>query len=368
MSARVALVLGSSTGGVGTHVARLAQGLVAAGREVTVHGPASTDALFGFTGTGATFAPVEIPASPRLKDATAVASLRRSWRAEPPAVVHAHGLRAGLVAGLARANSVPLVVTWHNAVLAEGFRGRTLALLERRVARNAEVTLCVSSDLVTRVRDLGGQDVRLAPVLAPPLPPPTADRASVRAELGVDDEQPLVLSVGRLHPQKAHHILITAAARWRTRKPPPVVFIAGTGPSFIQLGAQISEERAPVTLLGYRSDVPNLLVAADVAVVTSIWEGSQLFAQEALRAGVPLVATAVGGQPELVGDGAVLVPAGDVDAVDAAVVRLLDHPDERQQLAARARAQAAQWPTEEQTIASILRVYDELASVAPAER
>jgi glycosyltransferase involved in cell wall biosynthesis len=368
MSARVALVLGTSTGGVGTHVARLAQGLAAAGREVTVHGPASTDALFGFSGTGATFAPVEIPASPRLKDATAVATLRRAWRAEPPAVIHAHGLRAGLVAGLARPNAVPLVVTWHNAVLAEGFRGRTLALLERRVARSAEVTLCVSGDLVTRVRDLGGRDVRLAPVLAPPLPPPTADRAAVRADLGVADGAPLILSVGRLHPQKAHHVLITAAARWRARTPQPVVLIAGTGPSFIQLGAQISAERAPVTLLGYRNDVPNLLAAADVAVVTSVWEGSQLFAQEALRAGVPLVATAVGGQPELVGDGAVLVPVGDVDAVDAAVVRLLDHPDERQELSARARARAAQWPTEEQTIAAILGVYDELASVSPVER
>ena len=72
--------------------------------------------------------------------------------------------------------------------------------------------------------------------------------------------------------------------------------------------------------------MPDLLAAADLAVVTSDWEARQLFAQEALRAGVPLVATAVGGLPDLVGDAAVLVPPGDVDALDAAVRELLGRP------------------------------------------
>jgi glycosyltransferase involved in cell wall biosynthesis len=345
----------------------LAGALVAAGQPVTAYGPAATDELFGFAAAGADFVPVEIPASPRPRDATAVAGLRRAWRETPPDVIHAHGLRAGLVAALARPDGVPLVVTLHNSVLAgSGLKGRALALLERRVVRAAQVCLCVSSDLVQRARELGGQDVRLAPVLAPPLPPATADRESVRAELGLTGDAPMVLAVGRLHPQKAHQILITAAARWRTRQPRPVVFIAGNGPSFIELGALVSAERAPVVLLGYRDDVADLLAAADVAVVTSVWEGSQLFAQEALRAGVPLVATAVGGQPELVGDGAVLVPARDVDAVDAAVTRLLDDPAQRAALVERGRRQAAGWPTEEQTVARILDVYRELAPVSPA--
>ncbi len=60
---------------------------------------------------------MEIPASPRPRDAAAVATLRRAWRETPPDVIHAHGLRAGLVAALARPELVPLVVTWHNAIL-----------------------------------------------------------------------------------------------------------------------------------------------------------------------------------------------------------------------------------------------------------
>ena len=77
-----------------------------------------------------------------------------------------------------------------------------------------------------------------------------------------------------------------------------MVVVAGSGPSYMPLAAAGLAQRARrFYLLGHRSDVPDLLAAADLAVVTSDWEARQLFAQEALRAGVPLVATAVGGLP-----------------------------------------------------------------------
>ena len=100
--------------------------------------------------------------------------------------------------------------------------------------------------------------------------------------------------------------------------------IAGSGPEYVPLAGRILTTGAPVTLLGHRTDVADLLGAADLAVVTSDWEARQLFAQEALRAGVALVATAVGGLPGLVGDAADLVAPNDLDAFDAAVRRLLD--------------------------------------------
>ncbi|MFI7437978.1 glycosyltransferase family 4 protein [Micromonospora haikouensis] len=356
----VALLLASSTGGVGQHVRSVARGLAATGAPVLVCGPAATEEQFDFTGAGARFQPVEIPASPTPADARAVAALRRALAAEPVDVVHAHGLRAGLVAVLARP-AAPLVVTWHNAVLARGLRGGLSRLAERVVARGARVALGASADLVERAAALGAADARLAPVAAPTLPAPRRRPAAVRAEFAVAAGQPLILSVGRLHPQKRYDVLVDAAARWRGRTPPPVVVIAGSGPAYLPLAARISAARAPVTLLGHRTDVADLLAGADLAVVTSDWEARQLFAQEALRAGVPLVATAVGGLPELVGDAAVLVPPGDVDAVDAAVRALLDDDDRRAELGRRGAARAATWPTEADTVAQLAALYAELA-------
>lgn len=357
---RVALVLASTTGGIGQHVASVAAGLAQGGAAVTVCGPAATEGQFQFTARGAAFVPVEIPPDPRPGDARAIWTLRRAIDRVGAEVVHAHSLRAGLVAALAR-HRQPLVVTWHNAVLARGLRGRLSHLAERVVARRADVTLCVSNDLVERAASLGARDARPGVVVAPALPVPVRSRAAVRAELGVRAEDvPVILSVGRLHPQKGYPVLVDAAARWGAMTPPPVVVIAGGGPSHSQLAARISARRAPVTLLGHRSDVADLLAAADLAVVSSVWEGRQLFAQEALRAGVPLVTTRAGGNQDLVGDAAVLVPPGDVDALDAAVRQLLGDPRLRAQYTQRALARAACWPTEAHTLAQLTTIYTEL--------
>jgi glycosyltransferase involved in cell wall biosynthesis len=365
---RVALVLGTSAGGVGRHVHSLAERLVADGFRVAVLGPAATDDLFAFSATGAAFAPVEIAVGPRpVADALATLALRRlTRRAE---LVHAHGMRAGLVSTLATAGRpAPLVVTWHNAVLGgPGPRRWAYAVLERVVARGADVTLTASDDLLARVLALGGGDVRPGPVAAPALPPPARSSDQVRSELGVAD-RPLLLAVGRLHPQKGYDVLVAAAARWSALDPPPLVAISGEGPERDRIAADVAATGAPVRLLGRRDDIPDLLAAADLVVLPSRWEARSLVAQEALRAGRPLVTTAVGGLPDLVGDAAVLVPPDDVDALDAAVRRLLDDPAERARLAQRAAAQAAGWPTEADTVARVEAVYAELVGAAPRLR
>jgi glycosyltransferase involved in cell wall biosynthesis len=348
-------VLASSTGGVGRHVRSLAGHLVAAGQRVDVFGPAATDELFGFRAAGAGFAPVEIPASPHpVKDAAALATLRRRLKAAKPDVVHAHGLRAGLVAGLAQ-NRAPLVVTWHNLLMGSGVKNKVLQGLERVVARRADLTLAASEDLAARALRLGARDVRPAPVAAPALPQPARPVGDVRAELGAE-ERPIVLSVGRLHPQKRFDVLIDAA---KQLGPAPLVVIAGSGPEEAALKA-----RGPhVRFLGHRTDVADLLAAADVAVVTSDWEARQLFAQEALRAGRPLVATAVGGVPGLVRDGAELVPAGDPAAVAGAVRHLLEDPAAAKELAEKGSAVAAGWPDEDQVAEHARAVYVELTGI-----
>ncbi len=356
---RVALVLGTATGGIGRHVHSLVRGLTGRGLEVVVFSPSATETRFDFTSAGARVVALEIPPGLDARDLRAVRALRRALRTDPVDVVHAHGLRAGFVAALARPADVPLVVTWHNRVLGGGLRAQALRAGERLVARSADVTLGASEDLVARARSFGARDVRLGSVAAPPRGQPGRSADEIRRELDATD-RPLVLSVGRLHPQKGYHVLVAAAARWRMLRPTPVVAIAGTGPSYRDLVGQILAARAPVTLLGHRDDVADLLGAADLAVVTSVWEARQLFAQEALAAGVALVATKVGGLPDLVGEAARLVAPDDVDALDAAVRELLTDPQLRARYAEVGRARAATWPTETDTVAQVSAVYAEL--------
>ncbi|MFJ7412554.1 glycosyltransferase family 4 protein [Streptomyces sp. NPDC098077] len=352
---RTVQVLGGGSAGSSAHVGSLAAGLVARGVRVTVCAPLAVDRAYDFTATGARFLPV-----PRRSDPAAVAALRAACAGAD--VVHAHGLHAAARTALALSGrAVPLVMTWHTRRYAEGARRQILHLLERRAARAAAVVLAPSSDLVDRARARGARDARFAPVAVPPPYPADADDAGkARAELGTV-ERPLLMAVGSLVPHHGFDVLLDAVRAWRCLDPVPLLVVAGEGRERGALQRRITDEELPVTLIGCRDRVGELLAAADLALLPSRWEGRSPLAQEALRAGVPLVATAVGGVPELVGEAAALVPYGDAEVLARTVVRLLGDPAERARLAAAGRVQAAGWPTEDDTIAHVLSVYDELA-------
>nr|WSW70043.1 glycosyltransferase family 4 protein [Streptomyces sp. NBC_00995] len=351
---RTVQVLGGGSADSSAHVGSLAAGLVARGVQVTVCAPAGLDRSCEFSATGARFAPV-----PRRSDPAAVAALRAACAGAD--VVHAHGPHAAVRAALALGGrQVPLVVTWHTRTHAEGARRRLAHLLERRAARAASVVLGPSSDLVDRARRRGARDARLAPVAVPaPRHPTPAPDGKVRAELGAV-ERPLIMAVGSLVPHHGYGTLLDAARMWRRLEPAPLLVVAGEGRERATLRRRIKTEDLPVSLIGSRTDVPELLAAADLVVMAGRWEARSLLAQEALRIGVPLVATAVGGVPELVGDAAELVPPANAQALARAVTRLLGDPAERDRLAAAGLRQAASWPSEDDTIAHVLSVYDEL--------
>lgn len=361
-------VVDGASAGTGAHVRSLTEGLVARGLRVTVCAPSGADGVYGFTGAGAHFAPL-----PGRSEPEAAAVLRRLCADAD--LVHAHGVRAGLL-GLTtlalsgRGRRVPLVVTWHHRGHASGARAGLRRLMEQRVARSASVVLAVTTDLVDRARRRGARDARLAPVVLPGTgreespsgPGEEAERrgrCASRAEVGAAG-RPLVFSVGRLDERHGYSTALSASRAWRRLDPPPLLAIAGEGPQRALLQRRIDGEALPVRLLGRREDAFELLAGADVALLSSRWEGRPLLAQEALQQGVPLVATSVGGVPELVGDAAELVPYGDADALAAAVGALLADPGRRARLVALGWARAAEWPTEEATVAHVLSVYDEL--------
>lgn len=350
---RVALVLGPSTGGIGQHVRSLALRLVDEGCDVRVLGPASTGERFAF-GQHVEFVPLEIPAPGSVWRGRAVLA--------DVDVVHAHGHAASAVATLALRRPTPLVVSWHNTVAARGWRRVPLRHARQWVVRRARVVLGASADLVEEATALGAADARLLPVAAPTLEPATRERDEVRMSWGLA-QRPLVLAVGRLAPQKRYDVLLDAVARVFARDAiPPLVVIAGDGPLRESLHERIRRERLPVLLVGHRSDVAELLEAADVAVLTSDWEARALVAQEALRAGVPLVATAVGGIPDLVGDAALLVPPDDPEAVATALVEVIEQPAVAARLRAAGPPRAATWPDEDETAREILKIYREVVT------
>ena len=119
-------------------------------------------------------------------------------------------------------------------------------------------------------------------------------------------------------------------------------------------------------LMGRCDDATELIAAADLALLASSWEARSLLAQEALHARVPLVAATLRGIPELVGDAAELVPYGDAEAFAEAVVRLLADPERRELLKEKGAHQAATWPTEDETVAQVLSIYDELTQPRPS--
>ncbi len=371
---RVTLVLASSTGGVGRHVRSLAGGLISRGARVTVLGPAATGARFRFDRLGAGFAAVEAPTAVRPRaGARAVLRLRRMLRGAD--VVHAHGLRAAVLTGLAlgkrRRERPPYVATWHNALPTAPGRSPAGAApgaaVQRLAAGLADATLGVSPDLVERARRMGARGAFFLPIAAPPLRPPSRGASEVREELGAG-RRPVVLAVGRLEPQKDYPTLLDAAAGWRARQPVPLVAVAGTGPLRGELAHRIQAEQLPVRLLGDRDDVADLLGAADVVVVSSVWEARSLVAQEALRAGRPLVATAVGGLPGLVGEAALLVPPADPGALRDAVAQVLDDPAVATRLAAAGPRRAAGWPTEDDTVDQVVALYRRLCATHRAGR
>jgi glycosyltransferase involved in cell wall biosynthesis len=401
---RIAFVLGTTSGGTGRHVRMLAAGLTARGAQVAVCGPGTVGQRFGFARAGAAFVPVEIADRPRpARDLAAVLRLRRlllGSRDGAPGVVHAHGLRAAALAALAlrpsgvgpsgvgpsgvgpsgagpRGAGPPggrpaLVVTLHNAPPGPGLPGKVYALLERIVARRADSVLCVSGDLEEQIRRRGARRYGRAVVPAASDSAVTGDTnvtsdggmdgaltdvTALRRELGAAG-RPLVLAAGRLAPQKGLGTLLDAAARWRDRAPQPLVLIAGDGPLGGELSGRINSERLSARLIGHRDDLPALMAAADVLVLPSVWEGQPMFVQEALRAGRPLVATRVGGVPDLTGeDAALLVPPADPDRLAAAILRVLDDTALAERLSAAARQRGRSLPTEEDAVDAVLAEY-----------
>jgi glycosyltransferase involved in cell wall biosynthesis len=283
-----------------------------------------------------------------LSDLRALVGLHRLMRAWRPAIVHTHTAKAGVLGRLAaRSAGVPTVVhTYHGHVLRGYFSPAKTALfrqLETRLAHAADALVAVSESVKQDLVALGiapAEKVRVIPLgldlshLAADLP-----RGALRREAGIPDASPLVGMVGRLVPIKDVPTFLRAARIIRETRPDARFALVGDGEERSALESLCRELDldGKVTFFGWRRDLAAVYGDLDVVVNASRNEGTPVALIEALAAAKPVVATRVGGTPDLLGEGerGRLVPPAEPEALARAVLETLEESE-----AARRRAQA----------------------------
>ena len=287
-------------------------------------------------------------------------------RRERPVILHTwlfHANLAGRIVG--RLARVPIVVTSRrNVNVGGGFRERlnrwTMRLDDRvlavcELARQAEIERAgAPPDKVVTIYN--GIDVERFVALD------TKPGARVRQAFGIPVGAPLLGSVGRLHPQKGQADMLAALAQVRERVPAVRLLLVGSGELRPDLEAQARSLGLAevVTFSGLRADVPEILAALDVFVLPSLWEGMPNAVLEAMAAGLPVVATAVGGTPEAVVDRVtgLLVPPHDPDALARAIERLLGDPSLRREMGRAGRERVGRHFSIDQTVRRTQALYE----------
>jgi glycosyltransferase involved in cell wall biosynthesis len=292
-----------------------------------------------------------------LRDLRALLALVRILRRMRPAIVHTHSSKAGILGRLAaRLTGVPVVVhSIHGYGFHDGQPRVLRALLiaaERLAARCTTRFVAVSRANLQRGIEIGlfpaeraaliRSGIHLAEFDAAGRDPEIRRGAALRREIGAPEGAPLVGMVACLKPQKDPLAFVEAAARVRREVPETRFLLVGDGAlrDVVRRRAARLGLGDRLHLLGWRRDVPRIVAALDVLVLTSLWEGLPRVVPEAIAASVPIVATLADGTADLLRDGVtgLAAPLGDVAGIAERIVRLLRDPALGRDLAARARA------------------------------
>jgi glycosyltransferase involved in cell wall biosynthesis len=307
--------------------------------------------------------------------------LRRTLREHPCTLVHVHKYKDGILGTLAaRAAGVPLIVrTVHgHAEPEQGWRqlkARIYDGLDRFMQQYLDdLVIAVSQRMVETLWESGypptlvtciHNGLDLSRIVA------TRDPNEVRRELGIDPAAPLIGTAGRLEPVKGHMHLVRIAKRLLQADDRIRILVAGDGPLHQQLtsAAALLHVGHACLFPGARRDIFDVVSALDIFVLPSQSEGLPMSLLEAMALGRPVVASDVGGIPEVIQHGinGLLVPSGDEDALARACLELLRNREYAARLGARARQTVEQSFSHERSGAALLNVYRSLA-VMPAHR
>jgi len=290
-----------------------------------------------------------------------IASLIRNLKVD---LIHTHNVGPLIYGGLASViTGLPLVHTEHSRLPRHEKRLRSIEkLLSLKASKIVAVSKCIADQLIDeqgikpdRVKVIpNGVDVEL-------FGNARQEREDVREELGIEDTEIVIGTVGRLAAVKDYTTLIQAFALVKAGGEGTIkLLMVGDGPERKKL-EKIADEigvREHVIFLGMRDDVPRLMAAMDIFALSSVDEGLPLAALEAMSVGLPIVATDVGGIPEAVGHGlnGFLIPPRSPQQMAIALLKLIHDPELREKLSIQARKRAV----ERFSIKAMIKAYQAL--------
>jgi len=292
-------------------------------------------------------------------DVVAIVRLARILRDSRPDVLqlhtsHAHalGLLAGRLAGVKR------IVATRRMDLA--IKGPLAALKYRHVDRVVAISEIVRSMLLAA----GVPQHRVTLIYSAVDCPEPYPHGDLRAELGLDSQTLVIGTAAVLAERKGHKYLFEAVRMLKERFPHVRLLVAGEGPQeseLRELAARLRLDKQ-ILFLGFRRDVPQLLNTLDVFVLASLKEGLGVALLEAACAARPIVATNVGGIPEIVKDGetGLLVPPADSESLAGEIAHLLEHPERARNLGSNAKAFVRDRFSVKSMVESYIRLYHEL--------
>jgi glycosyltransferase involved in cell wall biosynthesis len=310
-------------------------------------------------------------------DPRAVAALRRIAERRAPDIIETEHVKSHFLLRLAGLHRRRPWVAFHHGYTATDLKVRAYNELDRWSLRAADRVVTVCRAFAEELARIGVEPEKIS-VLHNAINPDfgrgvsAAARRALRASLGIAEGERMVLSVGRLSREKAHADLVAAFAQMRRTQPAikARLVIAGDGPErarIARLAAALGVERE-VTLAGQVKDVAAYYAAADLFALPSLSEGSPNALLEAMAVGLPIVATAVGGVPEMVTHNrqALLTGPRDPQVLAEAMACLLVNKSLAWELAANARAAALARHSPEARRQSLSAIYRQLAQAHAA--
>jgi glycosyltransferase involved in cell wall biosynthesis len=302
-------------------------------------------------------------------DLSVMPALRRIVERRAPDVVATHNLKSHFLMRLSGLHRRHPWVAFHHGYTTTDLKMRAYNQLNRwsLPAAHRVVTVCEAFAQVLAREGVSRERIIVQHnSISPEMTTSAADASEIRARLGIKEGERLLLAIGRLSREKAHVDLIAAFAEMRRAVPEinAKLLIVGDGPErgAIEEAARSSGLAERVHLTGHISDVTPYYRAADVFVLPSHSEGSPYVLLEAMTAGVAIVATAVGGVPEMVTheETALLVAPRDPQAMAAGLARILMDAPLARRLTSNASIMVATRYSPERYVRSLFEIYSDL--------